>query len=547
MPRCFPPDPAFGPGRYGEKAVWEALFRSLPDEAALFWSQGVVDEQHEREIDLLVAWPGAGLAVVEVKGGHVERDAEGRWWQTRGTDRRLAKHPFEQAKNASHSLAKQLNAAGVRAGRSPVQPFVALPQMKVTGDPVDLPRRLVLDRDDLPGAAGVVATALRQVEGRDHLDEIALEELIAFLTAHLSSQTALVSLAEENEQRVQQLTDDQLDILDVLAHHHRLAVIGGAGTGKTWLALEQARRLCNDGQSVALLCYSRGLGRFLERMTATWRKKPTYVGLFHDLALDWGAPGETGAESDYWATTLPLALGDLAAARAPAQLFDAVVVDEAQDFGQHWWTSLLQCLRDPVEGGLSVFLDADQRVFSRQSEPPVDTKPFELRRNVRNTKRIGQLFSSLASEIPRLASFDGPPVRFVQCAAEEAVDRADEAVDALLDEWDAGKIALLTTGSRHNLQQRAVDRHGHAAYWDDFFAEREVFYGHVLGFKGLERACVVLAVNGFKQPERAREMLYVGLSRARTQLVVCGDLADIAAAGGEGVRRRLLEAERWEP
>lgn len=34
-------------------------------------------------------------------------------------------------------------------------------------------------------------------------------------------------------------------------------------------------------------------------------------------------------------------------------------------------------------------------------------------------------------------------------------------------------------------------------------------------------------------------MLYVGLSRTRTQLVVCGDLGEIAAVGGEGVRRRL--------
>lgn len=58
---------------------------------------------------------------------------------------------------------------------------------------------------------------------------------------------------------------------------------------------------------------------------------------------------------------------------------------------------------------------------------------------------------------------------------------------------------------------------------------------------------MVLAVNGFKQSERAKEMLYVGLSRARMQLVVCGDLARIAAVGGEGVRRRLLAAEQWQP
>jgi ATP-dependent exoDNAse (exonuclease V) alpha subunit len=52
----------------------------------------------------------------------------------------------------------------------------------------------------------------------------------------------------------------------------------------------------------------------------------------------------------------------------------------------------------------------------------------------------------------------------------------------------------------------------------------------------------VLAVNGFRDAVRAKEMLYVGLSRARALLVVCGDLGEITAAGGAGVRRRLAAA-----
>lgn len=62
-----------------------------------------------------------------------------------------------------------------------------------------------------------------------------------------------------------------------------------------------------------------------------------------------------------------------------------------------------------------------------------------------------------------------------------------------------------------------------------------MFYGHVLGFKGPERPVVVLAVNGMRDQSRSREYLYVGLSRARSCLVVCGDLDCIAAAGA---RRR---------
>ncbi|PRC59526.1 nuclease, partial [Mycobacterium sp. ITM-2017-0098] len=77
------------------------------------------------------------------------------------------------------------------------------------------------------------------------------------------------------------------------------------------------------------------------------------------------------------------------------------------------------------------------------------------------------------------------------------------------------------TGSRHP-EQRERQAAGSAAYWGFWDAE-QVFYGHVLGFKGLERRAVVLVVNEEAAFERSRERLYVGLSRARDQLVVCGD------------------------
>jgi UvrD-like helicase C-terminal domain len=153
-------------------------------------------------------------------------------------------------------------------------------------------------------------------------------------------------------------------------------------------------------------------------------------------------------------------------------------------------------------------------VFERPGEVPIPLPPVVLDENIRNTKQIAQVFGSLGAEQARYRGMDGPPVRFVQCTPDEAIHQADSQVDQLLDEgWDG--------------------------YWDAFFASDDVFYGHVLGFKGLERPVVVLAVNGVRDQTRGREYLYVGLSRARSLLVVCGDLDQIAAMGGEGIRRRL--------
>jgi hypothetical protein len=244
---------------------------------------------------------------------------------------------------------------------------------------------------------------------------------------------------------------------------------------------------------------------------------------------------------------LPRELGELAAGKPLSDCFDSVV-DEAQDFGELWWPSMLACLRDPEQGGLFVVLDEAQRVFARQGVVPIELPPYALNENIRNTKRIAQLFGSLAGEQLRPRGLEGAAVRPVECSAPVVVERADDAVEALLDEgWEAGQVALRTTQHRHPEQRTAVDVGGWAAYWDAFFAAADVSYGHVPGFQGLERSAVVLGVNGFRDLERARELLYVGLSPAQSLLVVVGERAQLEQIGGAGVRSRLRQAERWSP
>ncbi|MBZ2199461.1 ATP-binding domain-containing protein [Occultella gossypii] len=221
-------------------------------------------------------------------------------------------------------------------------------------------------------------------------------------------------------------------------------------------------------------------------------------------------------------------------------------MDEAQDFGDLWWTSLLRCLRDPAHGGLFLFGDAGQRVFAPGGTGPIDLPPFELDENLRSTKPIAQLSGSVSDRRITPRGGAGAPVRLIDVPAEDAVEAADDAVEALLDEgWDPGDVALLTTRTRHLEQVNRIDAVGHDTYWDDFFDGTDVFYGHVLNFKGLERPVVVLAANGFRDAERARSMLYTGLSRARSLLVVAGPRAEIERIGGDAARHRLVASEAW--
>ncbi len=546
-PRCYPPDPEWPTERHGEQRIFEALRRQLPDECALFSSVGLTDGGRENELDILIAWPGHGLAVIEVKGGHVSCEQR-QWWQASGGDKRKIKSPVVQAQDGLHALERYLRPRstvlpGVRSAH-----LVAFPYTTVKADwsIPDCSRAMVIDENDVDRMAGSVCRAIDVDRQGRPLTDAGCEQIETLLEGSLPGQASLLTQAEEHEARVDAMTRDQMRTLNVLTYQPRMRIIGGAGTGKTWLAAEQAFRRAKAGDRVALLCYSRGLARFLQRLSEARPKaeRPAYVGLFHELPLGWGAEEGNDDDSDYWERRLPLALGELAAARPDADKFDCIVVDEAQDFGELWWPSLLRCLRDPAAGRLFVFMDEAQRVFNRQGEVPIDLPPFALGENVRNTKNVGQTFSSLSGEKMLFRGAAGPPVHFAACATDDAVSLADDQVEQLLDTYDPGQIALLTTGRRHPEHLNEVQLGGHKPYWDAFFDGDGVFYGHVLGFKGLERAVVVLAVNGFRDRDRAKELLYVGLSRARTQLVVCGDLELIAEVGGEGVRQRLRKAQQ---
>jgi hypothetical protein len=540
--RLFPDEPEFGSA--SERLFVQTLRDQLPDDAVLFCNLRFSDGAQDREADVVIAWPGVGVAVIEAKGGSVSLQ-RGEWRQVgNGVDRVI--HPVDQAVACKYMLADYLGEhPRWTAGRPRLAHLVALPSTTLPADFMapGLARWMAIDKADVPHAAARIKAALQQV--RDEPDPPTagdVETLVDCLAGSAIPQQHLLAQVAEREAARDLLTKDQAKVLDMLASFHRVEIRGGAGSGKTWLAVEKARRLASSGQRVALMCYSRGLAEYLRRRVETLRKmeRPAYVGTFHNLGIGWGVEAGSDDDSQYWEEFLPATMVSLAAQLPDAERFDAIVIDEGQDFAESWWDAVRAALRDPQTGAIYVFSDEGQRIFARQGRPTVDLMPIPLNENLRNTKQIAGTFSSLAPEQMQIRGMSGVPVRFVHCSSDDAVDAADDVADALLVEgWQPEHVALLTTHRRHPVQvERQAE--GQDAYWATYWQNDDLFYGHVLGFKGLERPAVVLAVNGFRDEERAREMLYVGLSRARDLLVVCGDMALIRRLGGEAVARRLL-------
>lgn len=465
MPIARPESPRFASA--AEKRVWTDLNAQLGPDDALVANFRFTDELKDHEADAIVLLPGYGAAVLEVKGGRVWF-ADGEWRQSSsGGDASKKTHPVEQARQCRYGLRDYVeNDARWRADRRSRFRWthhVVLPYTNLDDDFAvpDCPRWMIHDRTDLPRLSERLREALERQETELRLlddDDVSL--VLEILAGRGQSQRDIVAESEERADEAQRLTEAQSLILDATRSLRRVEVRGGAGSGKTWMAVEQARRLSREGKRVALLCYSRGLAAYLRRHVETFprQQRPAYVGEFHALGREWGAAAGSDDDSDHWEHRLPAEMVSLAAGLSVGKRFDAVVVDEAQDFADEWWPAVLAALKDEDSGGIYVYSDEGQRVFARFGQPPVPLVPLMLDQNLRNTKQIATTFGSLAPIRMKLFGGDGPSVRFVECATADAVEAGDDQVDALLDEgWRRRSASARPSGSTSDCPARVTN------------------------------------------------------------------------------------------
>ena len=372
-PRCYPPQPEFGRGRTAERRVWEVLRDQLPDEAALLHSVAMIERAAEHEADLIIAWPGVGIAVVEVKGGHVSRH-HGQWYQSSGGETRPIKDPVVQAQDCKHVLHRLLVQHGSEAAAARSAHLVAFPFTDI--DPgwsyAGCPRDMILARNDLADRGRPDPRRDRPARRRlrpAHRRRAGVAAGGPGRPAARADVAAVVGGGERGLRRPAhprpgQGGPDPARAAAAEGHRRRghRQDLAGAGAGPP------PRRRRRAGRPGLLLPRPGPVPAADDRRVAA-RHRPAYVGLFHALPLAWGAdppPDEIRRQSSgYYEERLPAQMGELAARLGEEDKYDAIVVDEAQDFGAAWWPPTLACLRDQDTGGLYAFLDEAQRVFDR--------------------------------------------------------------------------------------------------------------------------------------------------------------------------------------
>ena len=493
------------------------------------------------EVDLVLLVPDLGAVAIEVKGGHVTY-ADGGFQQTDADDTRSI-DPIGQARKGLYAL-KRFASHQPTWSRGELRAtwMTAFPFTQVnSGMGPEGRRETIIGAGDLSSVYNMAVARLQDPSLHTRLPaEGWVDGLVELLRGATYTPVEIVTRAELRRKRVEDLTEAQEILLSFISPNPRYEVVGSAGTGKTWLAVEQAQRWAREGERVCFVTYGRGVASMVREINngVGRRQQLDFVGTFHQLGRSWNVPTPPDAGHEFWTDEMPRLMVEAARALPAGKKFTAFVVDEAQDFTDSWWPALLASARDE-NFKLAIFRDDEQAVFlDRRGRPSVDLVPFRLSDNMRNARSIVDTFRPLVASPPRSRGGDGYGVEFVACEPGEEITSGDDQVNLLLEAgWLPEHVVLLTTKSRHPVQ-REYER-DRDAYWALLGEKDDVFYSTVAGFKGLERPVVVLVVDGFHEGVQPSSVMYTGMSRARDLLVVVGARDVVARALGEASMRRL--------
>ncbi|WP_161957333.1 AAA family ATPase [Aestuariivirga litoralis] len=359
----------------------------------------------------------------------------------------------------------------------------------------------------------------------------ALEELLAShfeLKAHIG-----MSLADD-ARIIERLTAEQAWILDSLADNKEMAISGGAGSGKTVLAVEKAVRSAAEGRRTLLTCFNAPLAAYLR--TLCEGHDGLVAASFHSLcrtfAKKTGVNMPSEVDQTLFDRALPEALVE-AVSRDPSLCFETIIVDEGQDFLDSWLHALRLTIKDPEAGHFYVFYDDNQRLFSPE-RGFIDALPVSsiaLTRNLRNTRRIHALMAKwYEGRRSTPTGPEGEPVGSLVCSnGEAAFSRVSERISQLLSSGQVspGQIAVLL-GTGRSSSEMPDKIAGRPTCRSDDIRPDHIVFDTVRRFKGLSRPCVFLiGLEGLTDPD----LIYVATSRANVLLELAGTSEDIARLG----------------
>ncbi len=519
-----------------EAIVFESL-KQLSDDYSVIHSKkikGGSKHQEEVELDFIIFDGKQNLICLEVKGGNINFDAVQNKWYQNGKE--MLKKPDWQASRACRAVIDFLGRDATNLNINWALCFPQSARADKHAKIAEVPAALLLDESDLdsfPQAILGIEKHNSEKIGKTGLsNKFAADRILSTLLQSIGFINKLgVRTAREQNQLIK-MTETQMEALEDFEVNQRMAVMGYAGTGKTVLAAEYAKRLANRDQSVLFLFYNRmiantvrrGMDRDLDINTTTFHSFARHLIDAQDQ--DWWE--ENKKNEEFWQEDIPLKLLDLDHSQLPK--FDAIIVDEAQDFKPDWF-EIIELMLKEQNGKFVIFYDENQDIFGRWDELPPWADGFAkkvLRRNCRNTKNITTYLQTLvpSSMIPFESSPVGEKVAVVKTASkQDETEKVRIDLEKLLSRGiKPTDILILTNSTMPESSIKPLSKIGNIGLeWAGRKSNHRskcIQISNINNFKGLE-APVVLIVDFLSSDVSSKsEHLYTQASRAKNILKI---------------------------
>lgn len=512
QPNIWPAAPIFE--SKGEKKFYSALLKAMNKNDFLICGYGFDGIRPMIDIDFLLIRPNSGALVIELKGGTVKFDEKINDWLQRKT---IGWKRLRLSKQLNDEYFSFIRLVKKMPGIPPefiIKKAIAFPDQVINDSKSkEIPRAIIIDAVDLRNLNNRLGEFLPFSSpnglGNETLD-IILENLLPVdSTADKDFGLRLFAYLE----LIKEQTDSKLALLNQLGRNDKIQFIGAAGTGKTWMAMDLAKKWSDQNLKVGILVTQNSLAHHIRWTSRNWENPPVWIGCkedFRKLIVELTGIDHSSEDKILISEFL---------VKEPVLNWDAMIIDEAQDIKSKWF-NVFQLFFLQMKK-IAIFSDSTQSFGTGTGFPKMhDFMQYELMENVRSNSSIVEVSNSIAgletkSSIP---SAYVPELFLVQNTS--GLDkRIEEVLENLVEmrSWQKGQIAVLypNRGRKRSMNKFAVKPN-----WENLAEKDEVVQISIDGFKGLEREVVVIPLTeqDLTGP-RWRNRLYATVSRASLKLI----------------------------
>jgi hypothetical protein len=534
----------------GERDMFNMLADG-PDDWAVLHSLDLApwNRNLRTEIDFVIIVPDTGILCIEVKS-HTDISFDGeRWFPAE-----IRRSPFKQAADGRFTFYRRLRDIVPHLSRVPVvhccifprARFDLQPNMSVATHELMDSRVFCAFESSEAFCSNLKDRIQRSVDGDATLQRLgnplSATDVNAIISACVPVQKRRPGAREEIRRREEEvaaiLRKQQQPVLTLAELNERVRVSGGAGTGKTLIAMEAARRSADRGNRTALLCFNQLVGEWMrQKMEKTGPLPPNLVigRAIQIMATMSGVAIPKSPSASFWDSDLPLLLEerltnpDFEAAAS----FDYIVLDEAQDLLAR--PRLLSCLGQFLAGGMvsGSFLllgDFEHQVLAQHAEMQAtlddldkSARPvrWHLSENCRNYRivgetavRLGGIGTSVYSGYLRHGgSHHNYDIEFYGDTGEQLTILRQWLHEFKKLGYNTSEVTLLSFCNDDSCAAHLLAKVGHVLRpaWKNGAG---MPFATVHAFKGMENKVIILTDVAVSNRQFHRDLFYTGMTRA---------------------------------